>query len=194
MESRTYTMDARAEAVEATRRRIIESADRLFEEHWWDEVTLARIATGAGVSHQTVLNHFGSKDGVLTALIAHKLGDTIERRETVEPGDTAAAVRRLLDQYEQAGLINARAVQQEHRVPALKAALDEGRAQHRAWIERTFAHALPASEPERRQRVAAFLGATEVAMWNSLHHGYGYSRKDAAAALTTLVNALEKLS
>jgi AcrR family transcriptional regulator len=192
MESRSYTMDARAEAVEATRRRIIASADRLFAEHCWDEVTLARIATGAGVSHQTVLNHFGSKDGVLAALIEHKLGDTIDRREAFEPGNTAAAVRLLLDQYEQSGLTNARAAQQEHRVPALKAALDEARAQHRAWIERTFAHALPDSEPERRQRVAAFLGATEVAMWNSLHHGYGFSREDAAAALTALVNALEK--
>src|SRR3954453_20127579 len=109
MESRTYTMDVRAQAVEATGRRIIESADRLFEEHWWDEVTLARIAAGAGVSHQTVLNHFGSQDGVPAPLIEHKLGDTIERREAVEPGDTATAVRLLLDQYEQSGLANARA-------------------------------------------------------------------------------------
>src|SRR3954451_5363290 len=77
-------------------------------------------------------------------------------REAVEPGDTATAVRLLLDQYEQSGLAHARAAQQERRVPALKAPRDDARARHRAWIERPFAHALPDSEPERRQRVAAF--------------------------------------
>jgi AcrR family transcriptional regulator len=191
MESRTYTMDARAGAVEATRQRILASAERLFEDHWWDEVTLSRIASGAGVSHQTVLNHFGSKDAVLSALMEHTRDATLDRRREIDPGDTAAAIAVLLRQYEQIGLTNARATHQEHRVPALKAALDEARAFHRAWIERTFAHALPDSEPERTQRIAAYLGATEVAVWKSLHHDYGFSLRDTAAAMTTLVNALE---
>ena len=194
MESRPYTMDARAEAVEATRLRVLESARRLFEEHWWDEVTLAAIARGAGVSHQTVLNHFGSKDGVLSGLMEHEYDDTIEHRMRVAPGDTAAAIELLLGQYEETGLINARASHQEHRVPALHAALDEARAAHRAWIERTFPHALPESEPERTQRVAAFLGATEVAMWKSLRHDYGFTERDTAVAMTQIINALEAAS
>lgn len=191
MESRTYTMDARAGAVEATRQRIVEVAAALFAEHWWDEVTLARIAGESGVSHQTVLNHFGSKDGVLAALIEHEAGDAVERRVAVAPGDTAAAVALLLRQYERFGLTNVRATQQEHRVPALKAALDGARAFHREWIERTFAHALPDTQPERRQKIAAFLGATEVAVWKSLHHDYGYSKRDTAVAMTRMINALE---
>jgi AcrR family transcriptional regulator len=191
MESRTYTMDARAEAVEATRRRIVEAAAALFAEHWWDEVTLARIAAGAGVSHQTVLNHFGSKDGVLSALIEHEAGDAIDKRVAVAPGDTAAAVALLIRQYERFGLTNVRATQQEHRVPALKAALDGARQFHRQWVERTFAHALPEREPERRQKIAAFLGATEVAVWKSLHHDYGYSLRDTAVAMTRMITALE---
>ena len=191
MESRTYTMDARAEAVRGTRRRILETTKRLFEDHWWDEVTLTRIAAEAGVSHQTVLNHFGSKDGVLAALMEKAHGEHHERRRDVAPGDTATAVGSLLRQYEQSGLANARAAHQEHRVPALKAALDEARAYHRAWIERTFAHALPETEPERTQRIAAFLGATEVAVWKSLHHDYGFTKRDTAVAMTALVNALE---
>src|SRR4051794_26453993 len=108
MESRTYTMDARAEAGEATRRRIAEAAAALFADHWWDEVTLSRIAGEAGVSHQTVLNHFGSKDGVLAALIEHEAGDAVERRVAVAPGDTDAAVALLIRQYERFGLTNVR--------------------------------------------------------------------------------------
>jgi AcrR family transcriptional regulator len=194
MKSRAYTMDARAEAVEATRRRIVEAAAALFAEHWWDEVTLARIAADAGVSHQTVLNHFGSKDGVLAALIEHEAGDTIETRVAVAPGDTAAAVALLITQYERFGLTNVRATQQEHRVPALKEALDGARAFHREWVERTFAHALPDAEPERRQKIAAFLGATEVAVWKSLHHDYGFSKRDTAVAMTRMITALEAQS
>jgi AcrR family transcriptional regulator len=194
MESRTYNMDSRAEAAEGTRRRIVEAGDRLFEERWWDEVTLAAIAGEAGVSHQTVLNHFGSKDGVLTGLMEHKYDDTIERRMQVAPGDTATAVALLLEQYEETGLINARATHQEHRVPALKSALDEARRAHRAWIERNFAHALPDTEPERSQKIAAFLGATEVAVWKALRHDYGFSKHDTAVAMTDLITALEARS
>jgi AcrR family transcriptional regulator len=184
-------MDARADAVEATRRRILEATERLFDEHWWDEVTLNRIAADAGVSHQTVLNHFGSKDAVLLALIEHKQGDTLERRRQAEPGDVTTAVALLIAQYEHFGLANVRATQQEHRVPALRAALDAARASHRDWVERTFAHVLPDSEPERGQKIAAFLGATEVAVWKSLHHDYGFSKRDTAVAMTMLINALE---
>jgi len=191
MESRTYNMQSRAEAVEGTRRRILEAAERLFEERWWDDVTLAGIAAAAGVSHQTVLNHFGSKDGVLTGLMEHKYEDTIERRIEIAPGDTATAVALLLRQYEETGLMNARATNQEHRVPALKSALDEARAAHRGWIERAFAHALPETEPERTQKIAAFIGATEVAMWKALRHDYGFSERDTAVAMTNIINAVE---
>ena len=74
---------------------------------------------------------------------------------------------------------------------ALKAALDDARRWHRQWVEQTFAHALPASGAARRQRIAAFLAATEVAVWKSLRHDYGFSKRDTAAAISTLVKSLE---
>ena len=188
---RTYTMTARADGVDATRRRILDAARRLFFESWYDEVTLNGIAAAAGVSHQTVLNHFGSKDGVLTALTDEIHHETAEQRGSVEPGDTAGAIEALLAQYEESGLANARAGCEEHRVPALKSALDQARDWHRAWVEGTFAHVLPKSGVARRQRIAAFLAATEVTVWKSLRHDYGFSRRDTAAAITTLVTALE---
>jgi AcrR family transcriptional regulator len=183
-------MEARADAVNDTRERILAAARTMFFENWYDEVTLSGIASSAGVSHQTVLNHFGSKDGVLSALVEQQQAEVITLRD-VTPGDTPAAVAALMVQYEIMGLANVRATAVEHRVPALHEALQNARTWHREWVERTFAHALPASGASRRHRIAAYLAATEVASWKSLRHDYGFSARDTAAAILTLVTALE---
>ena len=188
---RTYTMGDRADAVDTTRQRILAAARTLFFENWYDDVTLNGIASAAGVSHQTVLNHFGSKDGVLSAVTETVHAETAGLRNAGEPGDTEAAVQALMAQYEASGLANFRATCEEHRVPALKAALDDARRWHREWVERTFAHALPASGAARRQKIAAYLAATEVAAWKSLRHDYGFSKRDTAAAISSLIKALE---
>src|SRR5918992_1613963 len=65
--ARTYTMRARAEAVEATRERIARAAMQRFLAEPYDGVTIASVARDAGVSHQTLLNHFESKDGLFAA-------------------------------------------------------------------------------------------------------------------------------
>ena len=188
--TRGYRMEARADAVNDTRHRILAAARTLFFENWYDEVTLNSIAGSAGVSHQTVLNHFGSKDGVLAALVEQQQAEIAALRD-VEPGDVAAAVSALMTQYESMGLANFRATCVEHRVAELHAALDDARSWHREWIERTFAHALPASGASRRRRIAAYLAATEVSSWKALRHDYGLSARDTAAAIHTLVSALE---
>ena len=184
-------MAARADGVEDTRRRVLAAARELFSSQWYDDVTLASIADGAGVSHQTVLNHFGSKEGVFAAL-AHEVEAEIAAVDArAEPGDTATAVRTLLDRYEAMGLANARMVVQEHRVQALHDVLERGRVLHRAWVERTFAHRLPPSGPRRRHKVAALLAATEVMAWKALRYDYGFSRADTRAAITMLIETLE---
>ncbi|HLX87703.1 MAG TPA: TetR/AcrR family transcriptional regulator, partial [Acidimicrobiales bacterium] len=66
---RQYTMRARAAGVEATRQRIIGVMIRCCLEDWYDEITLRDVADGAGVSLQTVLNHFSSKEGLLEATL-----------------------------------------------------------------------------------------------------------------------------
>lgn len=50
-----------------TRRAVIESADRLFRERGFDNVTVAEIAAGAGVSVKTLFQHFRSKEDLLFA-------------------------------------------------------------------------------------------------------------------------------
>ena len=191
MKTRAYSMGARADAMEDTRRRVLGSARELFLNQWYDEVTLASIAEAAGVSHQTVLNHFGSKEGVFAALSQAVEAEIAALDARAESGDTHAAVSGLLDRYEAMGLANARMVLQEHRVDALHEVLERARVLHRAWVERTFAHCLPASGPARRRKVAAFLAATEVMAWKALRYDYGFSQADTRSAITTLIETLE---
>ena len=63
-------MVARAEATAASRERIVDSTERLFEELASDRFSLEDVATGAGTTVQTVLRHFGSKDQLLRATMA----------------------------------------------------------------------------------------------------------------------------
>ena len=41
---------------------------QLLFDNYYEDVTLAEIARAAAVSHQTVLNHFSSKEGVALAV------------------------------------------------------------------------------------------------------------------------------
>ena len=63
-------MSARAAAAEQTHERILDAARERFLAAPYDEVTLAGIATDAGVSTQTVLNRFATKENLFLEFVA----------------------------------------------------------------------------------------------------------------------------
>jgi AcrR family transcriptional regulator len=65
---RTYNSPRRREQAAATRREILEAAQRLFESQGYVATTMAEIANGAGVALKTVYVAFETKSGVLRAL------------------------------------------------------------------------------------------------------------------------------
>src|SRR5437588_10035469 len=67
--TRPYNSLRRREQAEATRRKIIDAAHRLFVLHGYTATTLPSIAREAGVSMPTVTSVFGTKYALLTALI-----------------------------------------------------------------------------------------------------------------------------
>jgi AcrR family transcriptional regulator len=69
---RTYRSPRRQRQAQATRRTILEAANRLFLEHGYAATTLTMCAHAAGVSLPTVTSIFGTKLGLLDAVI--KLG------------------------------------------------------------------------------------------------------------------------
>ncbi len=164
-------MGARAEATAATRDRILDAATSHFLEHWYDQVTLGAIAADAGVTQQTVINHFGSKEDLLAAAV-ERLGPERHRR-----GDESAdPVERVMGDYEVGGDAVIRLLALEDRVPVLRPFLETGRASHRAWLEETFGDRLPRAKARREVALAALVAATDAYTWKLLRRDIGLSR------------------
>jgi AcrR family transcriptional regulator len=179
--ARTYSMELRAAAAEATRARIRAAAGELFLERWYDDVTLATIAERAGVSTQTVINHFGGKEQLAAA--AHGfVGERIQsRRYAPEPGDIPALLEAVVDDYETTGDGIVRLLALEEKVPSLQPLLAKGREGHRGWVETMFG--APELLPE-------LVVATDVYTWKLLRRDQGLGRDETLAAMLGIVQAL----
>jgi AcrR family transcriptional regulator len=179
--ARPYSMDLRAAAAEATRERILAVAADLFLERWYDDVTLATVAERAGVSSQTVINHFGGKEQLAAAAHRRLSEDIVSLRYAPEAGDIPALVEALVDDYERTGDAVIRLLALEEKVPSLQALLARGREGHREWVETMFA------APEL---VAELVVATDVYTWKLLRRDQGLSRDETVAAMLRIVQAL----
>jgi AcrR family transcriptional regulator len=176
-----YSMELRAAAAEATRERILAAAADAFLEHWYDDVTIASVAERAGVSGQTVINHFGGKEQLAGEAHA-RIGAQIESlRYTPEPGDVAGAVNALVDDYETTGDAVVRMLALEEKVPSLAPLLALGRKSHRRWVETMFG--APELVPE-------LVVATDVYTWKLLRRDQGLSRDRTVASIQKIIQAL----
>lgn len=76
---RAYHSPLRADQAQQTRRKVLESARRLFIRHGYASTTVAAVADDAGVTPQTIYLSFGGKRGLLEGVM-----------EITGPHDTAA--------------------------------------------------------------------------------------------------------
>lgn len=184
---RTYRMGVRQEAVASTRERILRAAYDQWLERPYDQVSVQSVAEAAGVSRQTVVRQFGTKDELALAVV-----DWQKPREdgfrAVTPGDIESAVERLVDRYETMGDANVRILELEGRVPAIDYLLEISRAGHREWIERTL---VPDSASDSLDElVLALYAATDVTVWKLLRRDLGQSRAVAQATILRLVRGI----
>jgi AcrR family transcriptional regulator len=186
-------MRARAVAAAATHRRLIEATIGLFEERFWDEVTLDDVADRAGVSVQTLIRHFGTRDGLFAAAAEEVRELVTSQRDRAPVGDLAADVRNLVDHYEQWGEVAAlRLLAQEQRDPTIASLVESGRALHREWVERVFAPLLDRRSGVSRQRLLAQLvAACDVYFWKVLRRDMGLSRRNTERAILDTIVAIE---
>jgi AcrR family transcriptional regulator len=188
---RPYRMHARAEAAEATRVRILETARKLWWEHYYDEVSLQEVADGAGVSLQTVIRRFGSKDGLLAAVSQHISPGVMAEREAIPPGDIDAVVKHLVPHYEEFGDPMLRLQALEDRIPAVKEALRLPRSWHRQWLARTFAELLPGSgAADYNWKLGMFAAAVDLHTWQVLRREQGLSVEETARAMREMLERL----
>ena len=190
-------MRVRAASAQATRERIIGAMLALCVERWYDEVTLRDIAAQSGVSLQTVINHFSTKEGVLAAMLQDPRAQKEfgGQRSKAPPDDIRAAVELLISDYEHGGDAIIRFLALESRIPSLAPMLAFGRTGHRSWVERTLPAALNGlTGPERERRLMLLICATDVYTWKLLRRDQGLSRRETTEAIREMLEALHATS
>lgn len=189
---RAYQMQTRAAAAEKTHRRIVEAMIALYTERWFDQITLEEVATRAGVTVQTVLRRFGSKEGLLAAAAEEQKPLVAQQRLAAPIDDIAGAIRNLFDHYEELGDVVLRSLAQEDRYPPIRLLTDYGRQFHREWVEHVFAGRLTSVTGHNRERLRAQLVAvTDIYVWKLLCRDQGLSRAQAELALHELIERLD---
>jgi AcrR family transcriptional regulator len=183
-------MVARAEGMTATRNRIVQAALKLALEQAYEDITLVAIAEAAGVSHQTVLNHFESKEKVAAAAAEVLTRETTAARARARPGNLHGAVSILVQEYERFGDANARWAVASERLGSLAPLLDAARASHQAWLEHIFSDRLPAARDVRRYAIHALHAATDVYTWKLLRRDLRVSRETAERIMLDLADGV----
>ena len=188
---RSYVMTARAEAAQATAARIFDAAMTRFLAAPYDEVRLDDIAADAGVSVQTVIRRFGSKEGLLRAMAAAEQERVAAERSGVTAADIPGAVENLLAHYERIGDTVLHILRQEQRVPVFGEITDVGRKVHLGWCKEAFASYLDRrSGADRERLLAQVVAVCDVYTWYLLRRQRGLSQRQTALALTELLEGL----
>ena len=187
---RAYTMTSRAEAVEATRRSIMQAAWDLQSQKLWAAISLDDIAELAGVSVQTVLRQFGNRTQVFESAMEYGAAVVTQERRTT-PGDITDAVRVIVDHYELRGDGVILMLAQERDNEAIAKVTEHGRRLHRAWVREVFAPQLDMSPAtEREALIDLLVVATDVYTWKLLRRDRAHSRGATEHRIRRLLEAI----
>jgi AcrR family transcriptional regulator len=186
--TRIYTMRARSESTTKTRKRILDAVIALSEKRLSLEIVLADVAERAGVSVQTVLRHFGSRQGIFEQAQACRVAQV--RAERATPiGDAASAVRTIVAFYDRLGEWSLRLQAQEHSDKLSRQTVQLARRVHREWVEEAFAPQL-AGRRDREELVDLLVVATDVLTWKILRRDGGMDRPTTCKRMLRLVRAV----
>ena len=183
-------MRSRARGVENTRAGIMTAAREAFLTQRYEQVTLAEVARKAGVTQQTLINHFSSKEGLFRAFIEVAAVEIADLRGVVEESDVAGTVEALMRQYEALGDANVRLAAAAESIPLVAEIAAGARQHHRQWLTGIFAGRLPADEVARRRTVAALFAVTDVGTWKLLRRDLHQSPEETGVILHTLIQSV----
>lgn len=181
--SRTYTMRSRADAVARTRERILATTFDLAQTTRFADIGLDAVAAGAQVSVQTVLRQFGNRAGLMDATLDHA-NEVIMRERETPVGDAQAAVRAVVQHYEDRGSASLLLLSQEAE-PGVGALVARAKAMHRAWVRAVFAPQIEAGAC-----ADLLVVALDVYTWKLLRRDAGHSRARTQALMDELVGAV----
>lgn len=183
--SRAYAMTTRAAAAAGTRARILRALVDLSMEKLTIDIVLGDVAARAEVSVQTILRHFGSREGLFDVAVDFAAAEVVEER--IAPvGDAAAAVRVIVDHYELRGDWVIAMLGQEMGDARIRRITELGRQTHRVWVETVFV-AQPKADEQLRDLLVV---ATDVYAWKLLRRDRGLDRDATERSMLRLVNAV----
>jgi AcrR family transcriptional regulator len=188
MPPRSYQMGARAASTAATRDQVLAATIRLAGARPLAAVTLDDVAALAGVSVQTVLRHFGSREGLLDAAVERGSREVAAERTPAGPAP-ADAISALMDHYERMGDLVLRLLAQEDD-ERVRRITEPGKGVHRVWVVDAFAPHLPDVPDAREAFVDMLVVATDVYAWKLLRRDRGLSRTTTEARMLALVCAV----
>lgn len=188
--SSKYTQVARADAEARTREALLDAAEATFFEADWNRSSLVSIAERAGVTKQTLLRHYESKDGLLRAAYERAFSRVEAQRLAAPQGDVPGAVTNLLDHYYELG-DRARKL---GTVDQDALGLDVGtraRRLHYDWIDHAFGGAIARAPKSTRDQVRrSLIVVCDVQSWAILAHDLGLPRAEVQKTLEHAINQL----
>jgi AcrR family transcriptional regulator len=190
--ARSYDMSTRETARRATREQILDAALEMFTQAPYEDVTIGDVARAAGVSQQTVVNHFGSKIGLYVAGVSERWAPQIDAiRDEAVPGDVASIVAAVVRDYELSGDGTFRTLGLAQRLEELQPLMDSGHRAHGAWVASVLAPRLRGLRKAERERAVA-LGRVvlDVTTWRHLRRVQGLDEHTTREHLVRLLEAL----
>jgi AcrR family transcriptional regulator len=192
--TRRYEMRSRGDALERTRRAIIDAAWRRFSVEPFARVTIVSIAADAGVSSRTVLNQFAGKEALFVAAYERVTSAAEPARPELVAGDALGAARQLCDAYEDRGDAIMLLLSQEQAIVAVGAMLERSRSAHRLRVERLSAALLGSLDADTAERrLAQLVAVTDVQFWHLLRRELGLSAEQTVVAIAETLSALTGL-
>ena len=193
-EKRTYTKKARAEAEEATRLRITESAVALHGSLGPARTSISAIAEHAGVRRSTVYRHFADEAAIFDACSSHWSAqnpppDVSEMLAIADPSErTRAVLKAMYAWYRRTERMLANLLRDEAVVPVVR---ERFRTYHEflASLRESLLAGRGLRGRTRRRSEAAIGHALAFATWQSLARDGDLSDTEAAELMTALVDS-----
>jgi AcrR family transcriptional regulator len=191
--TRPYRKTARARSERATGEAILDAALKAFASEPFDRVTLSSVAEASGVTVQTVLRRFGSKEQLFETLVEREMPRILTARDLPGTADLHAALEALVRHYEVDGDLILNLLAQEQLFAQIRSVVDGGREVHRDWVERHCGDLLGSrQETERETVLHAAIAATDLSTWKLLRRDLGLGEAEVVATMTVLLNGLKQ--
>lgn len=179
---REYRQSARADNAERTRVAILTAVKRLAGEKHLAAITLSDVAECSGVTVQTVLRRFGSREDLFAAAVQDFRAE-VARQRPVYPGEVNRAVSVVIDQYEESGDVMLSLLGQEHSGAEATEVTALGRQLHDQWVRESFG---PVDDRQHRLLVIA----TDLYSWKLLRRDRQLSVQQTKEHLETLCHMI----